>query len=367
MIFPVRRRQRLRSAVAHVVLALSAWSATGTAHTTDTTSASRSAPSAQATFIYSQHAGAMAFADDLAQRHQLDPAWVRQQIGQARHLPAVVRLITPPAHGTPKNWATYRARFIEPRRLRAGLRFWQDQRDTLARAESEFGVPASLIVGVIGVETLYGQHTGNLRVIDALTTLAFDFPASHPRAGERTEFFRNELEQYLSLTQRTGLDPQNLRGSFAGAIGWPQFMPSSWVRYAIDFDGDDKIDLINSPADAIGSVAHYLQAFGWQTGMPTHFPVTLAATRLDQDALLAPDILPTFSVSDFIAKGAALTGPALQHSGPLALIKLENGNAAPSYIAGTENFYVITRYNRSSYYALAVIELGQSVQELLPR
>jgi membrane-bound lytic murein transglycosylase B len=318
-------------------------------------------PAAQPTFFYSQSEAAMAFADDIASRRDLDPAWVRDQIGQAQRLAQVSRLMAPAPRGTPKNWAAYRARFIEPVRLRAGQRFWEDNRALLARAEAEFGVPASLIVGVIGVESLWGQHTGNFRVMDALTTLAFDFPASHPRAAIRTEFFRGELEQYLSLTRRAGLNPQTLRGSFAGAMGWPQFMPSSWVKYAIDFDGNGQVDLFSSPADVIGSVANYFKAFGWQTGQPTRYPVSISPAA-DMDVLLAPDILPTFSVASFTAKGALLEGAALQHSGKLALVELENGSAPPSFVAGTENFYVVTRYNWSSYYALAVIELGETIE-----
>jgi membrane-bound lytic murein transglycosylase B len=318
-------------------------------------------PAAQAPFFYSQSEAAMAFADDLASRRDLDPVWVRDQIGQAQRLPQVSRLMAPAPRGTPKNWAAYRARFIEPVRLRAGQRFWEDNRALLARAEAEFGVPASLIVGVIGVETLWGQHTGNFRVIDALTTLAFNFPDSHPRAAIRTEFFRGELEQYLSLTRRAGIDPQTIRGSFAGAMGWPQFMPSSWVKYAIDFDGNGHVDLFNSPADVIGSVANYFKVFGWETGQPTHYPVALSSSA-DMDALLAPDILPTFSVASFTAKGALLEGAALQHTGKLALVELENGGAPHSFVAGTENFYVVTRYNWSSYYALAVIELGETIE-----
>jgi membrane-bound lytic murein transglycosylase B len=317
-------------------------------------------PAAQATFFYSQSEAAMAFADDLASRRDLDPAWVRDQIGQAQRLPQVVRLMAPAPPGTPKNWAAYRARFIEPVRLRAGQRFWEDNRALLARAEAEFGLPASLIVGVIGVETLWGQHTGNFRVMDALTTLTFDFPASHPRAEVRSAFFRDELEQLLSFTHRAELDPLSLRGSFAGAMGWPQFMPSSWVKYAIDFDGNGSVDLFNSPADVIGSVANYFKVFGWQTGQPTRYPVSLSPTA-DMGALLAPDILPTFSVVSFTANGAMLAGAALQHTGKLALVELENGGAPPSFVAGTENFYVVTRYNRSSYYALAVIELGEAI------
>ena len=314
---------------------------------------------------YAERAEALSLADEIAQQQSLDRAWVREQIGAAQFLPSVVRLMRPAPSGMPKNWAAYRARFIEPVRLKAGLRFWQAHHDTLVRAEREFGVPASLIVGVIGVETLYGQHTGNFRIIDTLSTLALDFPAEHPRAATRQQFFRDELGQFLRLTRQEGLDPQTLRGSYAGAMGWPQFMPSSWRQYAVDFDGDGHIDLFRNVADVIGSVGNYFKAFGWQTGLPTHYPVSFDPARLDKAALLAPDILPSFGVEDFTAKGAVLEGPALQHTGKLALIELQNGSQPPSYLAGTDNFYVVTRYNWSSYYALAVIELGQTVQALV--
>lgn len=319
-----------------------------------------------APFRYAADAEAMTFAIDLAMRRDLSPDWVKQQLGQAERLPQAIRLMRPAPRGTSKNWAAYRARFIEPIRIQAGREFWVDNRAWLERAQAEFGVPASLIVGVIGVETLYGQHTGNFRVIDALTTLAFDFPSEHPRAKERSEFFKAELEQFLSLTERSGMDPQALLGSYAGAMGWPQFMPSSWIKYAIDFDGDGRVDLFNSKADVIGSVANYFVAHGWQRGMPTHYPVSLSSNPADLDALLAPDILPTFSVASFAAKGARLEGPALQHTGNLALVELENGDAPRSYVAGTDNFYTVTRYNWSSYYAMAVIELGQTIAAQLP-
>ena len=256
---------------------------------------------------------------------------------------------------------------MEPVRIAAGLRFWREHAASLARAESEYGVPAEVIVGILGVETLYGQQMGHYRVIDALATLAFDFPASHPRAAERQAYFRSELEQFLSQAYRAGTDPLSLRGSYAGAMGMPQFMPSSWNRYAVDFDGDGRIDLFNSADDAIGSVANYFKSYGWQTGMPTHYAVRFGPEPPDKEALLLPDILPTFSVASFQAKGAVLDEAGQHHTGQLALIELQNGGAAPSYIAGTENFYVITRYNWSSYYAMAVIELGEAIQAALPR
>jgi membrane-bound lytic murein transglycosylase B len=179
--------------------------------------------------------------------------------------------------------------------------------------------------------------------------------------AQRQAFFRTELEAFLRLTSQSGADPLTVLGSYAGAMGLPQFMPSSWAKFAVDFDGDGRIDLFGSPADAIGSVANYFKAFDWRPGMPTHYPVSLTPGQTRMDSLLAPDILPTFSVANFVSQGAALSGAALQHTGPLALIELLNGPDAPSYVAGTENFYAITRYNWSSYQAMAVIELAEVV------
>ncbi|MGV1046140.1 lytic murein transglycosylase B [Limnohabitans sp.] len=301
-----------------------------------------------------------AWAEDAAERLQLDRDWLQKTLAQAQRLPLVEKLVLPPLSPAAKDWAAYRARFIEPTRIQAGARFWRKHQTTLARAEQEYGVPAAMVVGIIGVETLYGQNTGNFRLVDALGTLAFHFPQAHPRATERQAFFRFELEQFLLLSARSGADPLSVRDSYAGAMGLPQFMPSSWAKYAVDFDGDGRVDLFASPADAIGSVANYFKAFQWRTGMPTHYPVSLSA-QTDMDSLLAPDILPTFSVASFTAKGAGLNGAALAHPGPLALIELRNGSNAPSYVAGTENFYAITRYNWSSYYAMAVIELSEAV------
>ncbi|MDD2729900.1 lytic murein transglycosylase B [Malikia sp.] len=318
---------------------------------------------------YAGKPAAEELAREIAQRNDWDVEWVRHWIGQSQQLPSVIRLVTP-APAAAKNWATYRARLIEPTRIEAGKRFWQTQRAALERAEASYGVPAWLVVGVIGVETLYGRHTGNYRVLDALATLSLDFPSSHPRAAERQAYFRGELETLLRLSRDQGLDPDSWRGSYAGAMGLPQFMPSSWARHAVDFDGDGRIDLRTNAADAIGSVAHYLRQHGWQSGMPTHYPVKVEASDAELATLLAPDIKPSFDAARFQALGARLAGQALQHAGPLALVELKNGDplqggAAPSFVAGTGNFYVVTRYNWSSYYALAVIELGQAVQAAL--
>ena len=312
----------------------------------------------------------MRLADEIAERRDLDRDWVRAAVGQAVLLRQVPRLMLPPARGTAKNWRVYRSRFIDPVRIRAGVDFWQRNQANLARAYTQFGVPPEMIVGIVGVETIYGRNVGSFRVIDALATLTFDFPPQHPRAEARQAFFQDELEQFLSLCQRTGMDPMAPLGSYAGAMGLPQFMPSSWAKYAIDFDGDGRIDLWNSEADVIGSVANYFRAFGWQPGMPTHYPVRLAP-EAQMDTLLAPDILPSFTASRFVELGAVPVG-GMGHSGKLALVELQNGDPAvpgnePQYLAGTDNFYVITRYNWSSYYALSVIELGDEVARALGR
>jgi membrane-bound lytic murein transglycosylase B len=321
-----------------------------------------SAASPAAGASYAKRKDVSEWAVQMAQENQLDVKWVKAQLDQARLIPSIPKLILPPTHASKKNWAAYQARFIEPKRIQAGVQFWKENQATLERAEQTFGVPTWLIVGIIGVETFYGQHTGNFRTLDALSTLTFDFPKEHPRTKERQAFFAKELAQFLVISHQEKIKPASIKGSYAGALGLPQFMPSSWAKFALDFDGDQHIDLFNNKADVIGSVANYFKAFQWQPGMPTHYAVSFNKDLLDMDALMAPDILPTFSVSHFVAKGAVLEGDALAHKGPLALIELLNGEDQPSYVAGTENFYAITRYNWSSYYAMAVIDLGQSVK-----
>jgi membrane-bound lytic murein transglycosylase B len=209
------------------------------------------------------------------------------------------------------------------------------------------------------VETFYGRITGDFRVVDALATLSFDFPTGR---SDRSAFFRGELEELLVLARREGVRADSIKGSYAGAIGWPQFLPGSINRHAVDFDGDGRIDLQRSVADAIGSVAHYLQQHGWQRGMPTHFAVQPPADDTARGTLLAPDILPSFTAQQMRASGAGLDAAADGHEGLLALVEVHNGEAAPSHVAGTANFYAITRYNWSSYYALAVITLGDAVK-----
>ena len=308
---------------------------------------------------YGRRADVMAFADALAERRGLDAAWVRAALEQARFVPNVARFIMPPPSGTAKNWTAYRARFVEPVRIRAGVDFWRANEKWLAMAEELYGVPPEIVVGIVGVESIYGRQMGNFRIIDALATLSFDFPVGRK---DRSDFFREELENWFVLCKSEGVDPLAWKGSYAGAIGMAQFMPSSFNKYAVDFDGDGRVSLHDSAADVIGSVAHYLAEFGWKRGLPVRFSIQPPSDATDRAVLLAPDILPTFSAAEMQARGAALPPEATEVDSPLALVELENGGAAPSYVAGTSNFYAVTRYNWSSYYALAVVELGEAVR-----
>ncbi len=306
----------------------------------------------------------LAFAAEAAHRRGLETAWVVKQLAQARKIETVQRLMMPAPAGTAKNWAAYRDRFVEPRRIAAGAAFWQANARWLTQAEARFGVPAQVVVAIIGVETFYGRMNGGFRVIDALATLAFDFPTGR---SDRSPFFRGELEEFLVWCSRENVDPQVPKGSFAGAMGMAQFMPGSLNRFAIDFDGDGRVDLAGSAADAVGSVAHYLSLNGWQRGLATHFEVAPPADEAQRRVLLEPDIKPTFSAAQFSDQGAQLPLAARNDPGPLALVMLENGgDKPPTYVAGTRNFYAITRYNWSAYYAMAVIALGEALAQAVP-
>jgi len=308
---------------------------------------------------YGSRDDVMRFADAVAERRGLDAAGVRAALERARYVPVVARYIMPPAAGTAKNWAAYRARFVEPIRIRAGVAFWRANESWLAQAEQIYGVPAEIVVGIVGVESIFGRQMGDFRIIDALATLSFDFPAGRK---DRSSFFRDELESWFVLCNSEGVDPLAWRGSYAGAIGMAQFMPSSFNKYAVDLDGDGHVDLHTSAADVIGSVANYLAEFGWQRDLPVRYAVRPPTDTANRAALLAPDIVPTFSAAEMTTRGAVLGDDGLAATGALALVELQNGAAAPTYVAGTANFYAITRYNWSSYYAMAVIDLGMAVR-----
>jgi membrane-bound lytic murein transglycosylase B len=307
---------------------------------------------------WSERGDVQQFIDEVSQRHGLSAPWMLAAIARADYSPTVARLMMPAPRGTAKNWAAYRSRFIEPVRVNAGLAFWRDNETWLALAQARYGVPPEIVVGIIGVESIYGRHMGNFRIIDALATLAFDFPVGRK---DRSALFREELENYFVLCQRQNINPMEWRGSYAGAIGMPQFLPSSFNKYAVDLDGDGHINLHDSAADVIGSVANYLKQFGWQAGLPARFEVTPPADPAQRARLLEPDIVPSFTAAEMRLAGATLPEPALAQQGLFALVALENADQPPSHVAGTANFYAITRYNWSSYYALAVIELGEAI------
>jgi membrane-bound lytic murein transglycosylase B len=311
------------------------------------------------TATFAGHPAARAFAAEVAPRRGLSQAWVERALARARPLATVQKLIMPPPVGTPKNWAAYRARFVESRRIQAGLAFWRANEAGLQQAEQASGVPAAIIVAIVGVETFYGRITGNFRVIDALATLSFAFPSGR---SDRSAFFRTELEEFLVFAQREGLDPLQPKGSFAGAIGLPQFMPGSINRFAVDGDGNGHIDLWTNGTDVAASVGNFLARHGWQRGLPTHHGVAVPVDTSARARLLEPDILPTFSAAQMAELGAELDAGGRAHTGLLALVELQNGDLAPSYVAGTENFYALTRYNWSAYYAMAVIDLAAALQ-----
>jgi membrane-bound lytic murein transglycosylase B len=313
---------------------------------------------------YAERPEVQAWMTRLAAETGLDATDLQDALEQARYQRRAAQLMMPAPAGVPKNWAAYRDRFIEPVRLQTGLRFWAQHADTLARAESQFGVPAALIMGILGVETNYGQIMGNYRVLDALATLAFDFPGQR---SDRSPYFQGELGAFLQLAKAEGRSPTDFKGSFAGAMGYGQFMPSSWRQYAVDFDGDAHIDLIGNPVDAIGSVANFLRQHGWTPGMPTHVSVERPPAS-ESARLLDRDIEPHWRLSQLQAAGQALPASAqetlAQHE-PWAFVELENGPKAPeNYLLGSKNFWVVTRYNRSAYYAMAVISLGERLEQL---
>jgi membrane-bound lytic murein transglycosylase B len=288
----------------------------------------------------------------VAGKHQFEPGPLRRLLTQAQVRPAILRAISTPATARP--WHEFRSRYVDPARINGGAAFWREHAAVLARASREFGVPEEIIVATIGVETLYGRNTGSHRVLDALVTLAFHYP---PRA----ELFRSELEQYLLLAREAGLSATQVRGSYAGAIGIPQFLPSSYRRYAIDFDGDGRRDLISATADAIGSVANYYKAHGWREGEPVVLPAEADGGGVD--ALLEMGLRPQLKMAELKRRGVT-PGFAVDDGVEAALFAVEVEEGL-RYWLGLNNFYVITRYNRSVNYALAVYELARALRAVV--
>jgi membrane-bound lytic murein transglycosylase B len=301
------------------------------------------------------------FADEMATRHGFGRSELDDLIKQVRFVESAVQLVRPAPPGKPKNWQAYSERFIEPIRINSGVRFWNENADTLARAQAQYGVPAEIIVGIIGVETLYGRDTGRFRVVDALTTLAFAYPETPNRAA-RMAFFRSELEHTLLFARQSGIDPLSILGSFAGAVGMPQFMPGNILKYGVDFDGDGHVDLRNSAADAIGSVANFLVAHGWNRDDqgPAAFSADVSPLRT-WESMLGGGLAARYRPDELTAAGVA-TQVALPAGRLYGLVDLQNGADPTEYWVANDNFFAITNYNRSYFYAMSVVELGRAVR-----
>ena len=268
---------------------------------------------------------------------------------EAQKKQAILDAISRPAERV-KQWKDYRPMFLTDARIARGVDFWRQHEAVLARAEQEYGVPAQVIVSIIGIETFYGRNTGSYRVIDALSTLGFDYP---PRA----EFFRKELREFLLLAREEQVDPLSLKGSYAGAMGLPQFMPSSFRAYAVDFDGDGHINIWSNPDDAIGSVASYFKRHGWVASEPVVIRADVTGERADEG--LTQGIEPVKTVGELRALGWSSQN-APRDDMPVTAFRLEGANG-PEYWMGLKNFYAITRYNRSVMYAMAVHQLSDEL------
>ena len=300
---------------------------------------------------FSESLAVQSFIQEMHMTHGFDTTHLSRQFAAIHANATVLRAIRPAAvPELQRSWERYRVRFLNERRLRNGLTFWQENGAELVRAEAIYGVPPEIITAIIGVETEYGGNTGSFGVLEALSTLAFEYP---PRA----DFFRKELEQFLLLARENGVSPLSVKGSYAGAIGIPQFMPSSQRSYAVDFDGDDRIDLRGSTSDAIGSVARFLKLHGWLPGEPIAAPARVTG---DPSELIAAGIKPTLLLAELMQQGVQADGDIDR---PAALIDLVSPDQATEYWVGYENFYVITRYNRSSFYAMSVFQLAEALRE----
>lgn len=300
---------------------------------------------------FAEKPAAIEFARDLEQREGFNAQELIKQFAQIHSNARVLQLIKPPSSPLQRSWERYRPRFLNEQRINWGVNFWQENEGQLAKARALFGVPEEIIVAIIGVETAYGRNTGGFKVFEALATLAFDYP---PRA----EFFRTELEQFLLLSRENNLDPMSVKGSYAGAIGIPQFMPGSQRRYAVDFDGDQRVDLGNSVDDAIGSVGHFLEQHGWIAGQPIAVQASLSGSPDPQ--IIEAGIRPSLSVAELAEKGIRAKADPLARA---ALIDLVSPGRDTEYWLGFDNFYVITRYNRSSFYAMSVFQLAEAIRQ----
>lgn len=295
-----------------------------------------------------------AFIAEMVEKHQFDRDNLVKVFKQVETKKKIIEAITRPAESKP--WYQYRPIFMTEKRISKGVEFWAKHAETLQRAEEEYGVPAQIIVAIIGVESFYGKHKGRYRVMDSLSTLAFDYP-------KRSSFFKSELKEFLLLAREEKTDPLSLTGSYAGAMGKPQFIASSYRHYAVDFDGDGKRDLLDNTVDVIGSVANYFKRHNWQRGEPIAAPAQVVGKQFGK--YVENGIKPKQPLSELFDNGVSV-----YHEYPLsqasALISLESGSGKKGnreYWVCFDNFYVITRYNHSELYAMAAFQLGNAIVE----
>jgi membrane-bound lytic murein transglycosylase B len=297
-----------------------------------------------------------AIIDGLVKQHRFDRAGLRKLLTSVTLRPDVVAAMERPREALP--WYEYRRSFLSEERIKLGAKYWTDHKDVLARAHQRYGVPAELIVAIIGVETRYGANRGDHSALEALLTLALTYP-------RRAEFFRQELTEFLLLARELKLDPRTIKGSYAGALGIPQFMPRSYRQYGVDFDNDRKRDLLANPTDAIGSVANFLRSHGWEAGEPVIDETDIKGPLYTWPKQLGTE--PVLRVREWLTYGIyprrETTSPLSSgdNERPAALLVLD-GDARPLYYLGYNNFYVITRYNRSKNYAMAVYELSRMIR-----
>lgn len=290
------------------------------------------------------------FINEMVKKHKFKKRYLETLFAEAKVYDSILEAIARPAEGKP--WYQYRPIFVTKKRAQGGVDFWKKNADALARAEKKYGVPREIIVAIIGVETRYGKHAGSYPVFDSLATLAFGYP---PRAT----FFKSELEQFLMMIHEEQLDSKDLVGSYAGAMGMPQFISSSFRRYAVDFDGDGKRDLWNNPTDAIGSVANYFRKHHWKPGQPITHKVTVHGKR--HKDLITKSLKPKHTQQELLDNGVVLPGNVSENlKGKLLKFKKQED---PEYWVGWNNFYVITRYNHSALYSMAVYQLSQMIKQ----
>lgn len=306
--------------------------------------------------LAAEHPGADDFVKRAASEYGLSESDVRALLLEAEYKQSIVDAISRPAEGKP--WYQYRKIFLTKKRIKQGIEFWKENKDLIKAASEKFGVDEEFIVSIIGVETSYGRITGNYRIIDSLVTLGFYYPQG--LSSDRSPFFSKELMQYIQLASEEGLPADEVTGSYAGAMGMGQFMPSSYREYAVDFDGDGKRDLWRSTADVVGSVANYLHRHGWQPGQPVTRRA-IASKDAAFDEISSRGYKPSLTVAQWQEKGFQSSNE-LSPDLPAAVLKLKEENRN-TYWLTFKNFYVITRYNRSPRYAMAVYDLSQEIKK----